>query len=149
MSETILLTIAAAGCPSCHPTVSLKGSEENSSNTGPNQANSPSSFLYAPSDYWEKPATLTLNSDARSYWKPSGAVRTEPSGAIRTPPGAVPTPTVIQLLNIQKEINRTQIICSLLAQHLHFVVYKTNMENEKNNVTSRYAVTYTTINCKM
>jgi len=43
-------------------------------------------------------------------------------------------------LNIQKEINRTQITCSLLAQYLHFVMYKTNMEkNEKNNVTSHYA----------
>ena len=29
-----------------------------------------------------------------------------------------------------------------------FDMYKTNMENEKNNVTSRYAETYTTINCK-
>jgi len=27
-------------------------------------------------------------------------------------------------------------------------MYKTNMENEKNNVTSRYAETYTTINRK-
>jgi len=27
-------------------------------------------------------------------------------------------------------------------------MYTTNMENEKNNVTSRYAKTYTTINCK-
>jgi len=68
--------------------------------------------------------------------------------AVRTPPGAVPTPPVIQLLNVQKGINRTQITCSLLAQYLHFVMYKTNVENEKNNVTSRYAETYRTINCK-
>jgi len=27
-------------------------------------------------------------------------------------------------------------------------MYKTDMENEKNNVTSRYAETYTTISCK-
>jgi len=65
--------------------------------------------------------------------------RPEPFGAVRTPPKAVPTPPVIQLLNIQKGINRTQITCSLLAQYLYFVMYKTNMENEKNNVTSRYA----------
>jgi len=68
--------------------------------------------------------------------------------AVRTPPGALPTPPVIQLLNVQKGINRTQITCSLLAQYLHFVMYKTNVENEKNNVTSRYAETYPTINCK-
>jgi len=43
---------------------------------------------------------------------------------------------------------RTQITRSLLAQYLHFVMYKTNMENEKNNVTSRYAKTYTAVNCK-
>ena len=76
------------------------------------------------------------------------AVRTQLSGAVRTAPGAVPTPPVIQLLNVQKGINRTQITCSLLAQYLNFVMYKTNTENEKNNVTSRYAGTYTTINCK-
>jgi len=52
----------------------------------------------------------------------------EPSGAVRTPPGVVPTPPVIQLLNVQKGINRTQITCSLLAQYLHFIMYKTNME---------------------
>ena len=75
----------------------------------------------------------------RSRPEPSGTVRTEPSGAVRTPPGAVPTPPVIQLLNVQKGINRTQIICSLLAQYLNFVMYKPNMENEKNNVTLRYA----------
>ena len=61
----------------------------------------------------------------KSRPEPSGTVRTEPLGAVRTPPGAVPTPPVIQLLNIQKEINRTQITCSLLAQYLHFVMYKT------------------------
>jgi len=27
-------------------------------------------------------------------------------------------------------------------------MYKKNMENEKNNVTSRYAQTFTTVNCK-
>jgi len=27
-------------------------------------------------------------------------------------------------------------------------MYKTNMENEENNVTSCYAKTYTTINCE-
>jgi len=48
-------------------------------------------------------------------------------------------------LNIQKGINRTQITRSLLAQYLNFVMYKMNMENEKNNVTSRYAETYTAI----
>jgi len=84
----------------------------------------------------------------KSRPEPPGTVQTEPSGAVRTPPGAVPTPPVIQLLNIQKEINRTQITCSLLAQYIHFVMYKTNMENEKNNVTSRYAEAYTTTNCK-
>jgi len=30
------------------------------------------------------------------------------------------------------------------AQYLYFVMYKTDMENEKNYVTSRYAETYTT-----
>jgi len=64
------------------------------------------------------------------------------------PPGAVPTSPVIQLLNVEKGINRTQITCSLPAQYLNFVMYKTNMENEKNNVTSRYAETYMTISCK-
>jgi len=63
-------------------------------------------------------------------------------------PGAIPTPPVIQLLNVQKGINGTQITGSLLAQYLNFVMYKTNMENEINNVTTRYAETYTTINCK-
>jgi len=29
-----------------------------------------------------------------------------------------------------------------------FFMYKTNMENEKNNAISRYAETYATINCK-
>jgi len=39
--------------------------------------------------------------------------------------------------------------CSILAEYIHFVMYKTNVEkNEKNSVTSRYAETYTTINCK-
>jgi len=52
------------------------------------------------------------------------------------------------MLNVQKGINRTQITCSLLAQYLHFVMYKTNMEKNDKNVTSRYAETYTTINCK-
>ena len=42
--------------------------------------------------------------------------------AVRTPPGAVPTPPVIQLLNVHKGINRTQITCSLLAQYLNFVM---------------------------
>jgi len=64
----------------------------------------------------------------RSSPEPSGRNRPEPSGAVRTTPGAVPTPPVIQLLNVQKEINRTQITCSLLAQYLHFVMYKMNME---------------------
>ena len=41
------------------------------------------------------------------------AVRNRPPGAVRTPPGAVPTPPVIQLLNVQKEINRTLITCSV------------------------------------
>ena len=76
------------------------------------------------------------------------AVQNRPDGTVRTPPGAVPTPPVIQLLNVQKGINRTQITCSLLAQYLNFVMYKTITENEKNNVTSRYAETYTTINSK-
>ena len=71
----------------------------------------------------------------------SGTVQTEPSGA-------VPTPPVIQLLNVRKGTNRAQITCSLLDQYLHFVMYKTNTENEKNNVTSRYEETYTTISCK-
>jgi len=77
----------------------------------------------------------------KSRPEPSGTVRAKPSGVVRTPP-------VIQLLNVQKGINRTQITCSLRAQYLHFVMYKTNMENEKNNVTSRYKETYMTINCK-
>ena len=61
---------------------------------------------------------------------------------------AVPTSPAIQLLNVQKGINRTQITCTLLAQYLHFVMYKTNMENEKNNATSCYAESYTTLNFK-
>jgi len=69
-------------------------------------------------------------------------------GGPRGPPLNTPMRAVVQLLNIQKGINRTQITCSLLAQYLNFVMYKTNMKNEKNNVTSRYAETYTTINCK-
>jgi len=76
-----------------------------------------------------------MTGPTKSRPEPSGTVRTEPPGAVwtppgavRMPPGAVPTPPVIQLLNIQKEINRTQITCSLLAQYLHFVMYKTNME---------------------
>ena len=60
------------------------------------------------------------------------------------PPRAVPTPPAIQLFNVQNRITRTQITCSLLAQYLNFVMHKTNMENEKNNVTSHHAETYTT-----
>jgi len=62
-------------------------------------------------------------------------------------PKAVRTPPVIQLLNVQKGINCTNYMlttCSVPS----FVMYKTNMENEKSNVTSHYAKTYTTINCK-
>jgi len=76
--------------------------------------------------------------------------RPGPSGTVWTEPfGAVPTPPVIQLFNVYKGINCTQITCSLLAEYLNFVMYKTNMENEKNNVTSRYAETYMTVNYKM
>jgi len=75
-----------------------------------------------------------------------GPTKSRPDAA-RSRPDTARSP-VIQLLYVQKGINRIQITCSLLAQYLHFVMYKTNMENEKNNVTSRYAETYTTINCK-
>jgi len=70
-----------------------------------------SSFVYF--DY--KPLTVS-----------TGPTKNRPDGP--EPPGAVPTLPVIQLLNVQKGINRTQITCSLLAQYLHFVIYKTNME---------------------
>ena len=68
-------------------------------------------------------------------------VRNGPTKSRPDAPGAVPTPPVIQLLNVQKGINRTL----LHAQCLHFITYKMNMENEINNVTSCYAETYTTI----
>jgi len=70
------------------------------------------------------------------------AVRSRPDAA-RSRPDTARNSTVER-----SGINRTQITCSLLAQYLHFVMCKMNMENEKNNVTSRYAETYTTINCK-
>ena len=38
------------------------------------------------------------------------AVRNHRDGAVRTPPVAVPIPSVIQLLNVQKGINHTQIM---------------------------------------
>jgi len=47
--------------------------------------------------------------------------------SVRMPPGAILTPPVIQVLTVQKGINRTQITCSLLTTCsvcLHFV----NME---------------------
>ena len=54
----------------------------------------------------------------------SGPTKSRPDATVQIRP----EPPVIQLLNVQKGINRTQITCSLLAQYLHFVMYKTNME---------------------
>jgi len=51
--------------------------------------------------------------------------------------------TIMRYINL----HFTYLLTYLLT-YLNFVMYKTNMENEKNNVTSRYAETYTTVNCK-
>jgi len=58
-----------------------------------------------------------------SFLPPRYCGPTKSSGAIRTPPRARQTPPEIQLLNVQKGKNCTQITCSV-----HFVTYKTNME---------------------
>jgi len=68
------------------------------------------------------------------------AVRSRPDAA-RSRPDTARNSTV-------ERSERNKLHINYIAQYLHFVVYKTNMENEKNNVTSRYAETYTTINCK-
>ena len=68
--------------------------------------------------------------------------------AVRTPPGAVPTPPVIQLLKVQKGINRTQLHAHYLLSSFILSCTRRIRKSEKNNVTSLYAETYTTINCK-
>ena len=61
--------------------------------------------------------TCQVNNHYTDATGPPGAV---PLKAVRMPPGAVRTPTKIQLLNVQKGTNCTQITCSFCqAQDEH------------------------------